>query len=305
MQNNSPDTGRNPGMMTSLLDRLPPGIAKQISSLQWRIPLVRKIYVAVARRYVNRDGIIKHGPAQGLRFNGGGSRNAGFMLGTYEPGVQRALVALIRPAMTVYDIGANMGFLSVLAARLTGPQGRVISFEPVPQNAERVDYNAFLNSFQNISVIREALGAENRSASFQTSAESGWGRVSEGREAPLGEFLGNIEVQMRTLPDSIVHNLLPSPDVIKIDIEGAETELLRGAHEFFLHCRPALLIELHGTNQAVAQSLKEIRYDAFVIGETCAVSAARWDAFVIACPAEQSELCALGRRLAIEMTPRR
>src|SRR5271157_1161817 len=105
-------------LVNAVVNRLPVGLVKRISALQWRSPLFRKAYLLAARSYGNRDGIIQRGPAKGLRFNTGLARNAGFLLGTYEPEVQTLYASLLDPGMTVYDIGANVGFLTVLAARL-------------------------------------------------------------------------------------------------------------------------------------------------------------------------------------------
>jgi len=133
------------------------GTIKSISALQWRVPGLRRLYLSVAKSYANRDGVIQRGPAKGLRFNAGQSSSPGFLLGTYEPALQDIFASLIQPGMVVYDAGANVGFLGVLAARLAGPAGRVICFEPLPANVEAIEHNIALNSFGNVTVIPEAL----------------------------------------------------------------------------------------------------------------------------------------------------
>src|SRR5271170_3173154 len=98
-------------IVNAIVNRLPMGLVKTISNLQWRHPWFRKAYLLAARSYGGRDDIIQRGPAKGLKFNSGLARNAGFVLGTYEPEVQTLYASLLGPSMTVYDIGANVGFL--------------------------------------------------------------------------------------------------------------------------------------------------------------------------------------------------
>lgn len=92
-----------------------------------------------------------------------------------------------------------------------------------------------------------------------------------------------IEVTVRTL-DSLEE--LPVPDVIKIDAEGSEIEVLRGASGLLQRHRPTLLIELHGTNEGVARELERAGYLGRVLGGACNIEQASWTAHVLAVPKE-------------------
>lgn len=256
------------------------------------------MYLVAARKYTGRDGIVQRGAAKGLKFNAGAARNAGFLLGTYEPEVQRIYTSLIKPGMTVYDVGANVGFLSMLAAKLTGPGGKVVCFEPLPSNADLIEHNAALNSYENVSVRREALGSCDETVPFHVSADSGWGRLARTGSEPPNELMETIDVPVCRLDQTIRRAQLPAPDLIKIDIEGAETEMLAGAREVLLHYRPALLIELHGTNEGVHGILTELNYRSRVLGLDCSILSAPWDAFIVAVPSEDTELCQAAEREA-------
>src|SRR5882757_11121436 len=79
--------------------------------------------------------------------------------GTLEPPVQEALRRLLAPGDVFYDIGANVGFFTILGARLVGPQGHVVAFEPVPACARAVGRNIELNGFAHAEIREAAVGA--------------------------------------------------------------------------------------------------------------------------------------------------
>ena len=236
------------------------------------------------------------GQDKGLRFNVAGSHSA-FILGNHEPEVQELLEKVLRPGMTYYDVGANVGFFAMIAARLVGPSGRVVCFEPLPENARQIEYNARMNSFANILVRCEALGGSNRTDVFNTSAEPTWGMLSTVGKAPE-QASGQIPVNVRTLDSLCVDGGLPHPDLIQFDVEGAEAEALEGSLATFGKCRPILVIELHRTNAAVIAVLDKLGYVAAVLGSAESVHDVAWDANIVAVPSERKDLFAsLGKVL--------
>jgi len=270
---------------------LPVSWVKAISRAQWRHPLLKRGFDWAANRFRNQDGTIQQGVGQGLRFNTGRS-NAGYMLGTTEPRVQNALASLIQPGMVVYDVGANVGFFTVIAARLSGPEGRIVAFEPLPENFERIRHNIALNNFQNIIVRSEALSDTDGQAQFQVSAEPTWGNlVGAGKD--IGQKTGTIDVKVSRLDSLLETGDLPVPNLIKIDVEGAEAQVLRGAENTLRRARPFLLIELHGTNQVIASALESLCYSAAVLGDPRAITDSPWDAYVAAAPTERPDQVAV------------
>jgi FkbM family methyltransferase len=177
----------------------------------------------------------------------------------------------------------------VIAARIVGPAGRVVCFEPLPANAGQIEYNARLNGFSNITVRAEALGGSNRTEVFQTSAEPTWGMLSTVGKSPV-QASGQIGVEVRTLDSLCKAHGLPPPDVIKMDIEGAEAEALQGAAETLRRSRPLMVIELHSTNAAVCTMLESLGYVAAVLGSSVPVEDVDWDANILAVPQERREL---------------
>lgn len=250
---------------------------KYVSRLRWKSPIVYKLLDTFGSLYTNRDTTIKSGPARGLRFNTGHANNPGFVFGTYEPEVQQLYAETVKPGMVVYDVGAHVGFLATLAARLAGASGRVICFEPLPGNQKSLAHNAALNGFGNVTVIPAALGDTEGTASFTVGKDVGWGKLGEaGTET--------ISVRVHRLSEAASHYSLPKPDVIKIDIEGGETAMLAGAEELIQKYRPRLFIELHGTNREVKEFLDRMRYSVRVLGSSDDILSAHWNSFVVAEP---------------------
>lgn len=235
-----------------------------------------------------QDAVILHGAGQGLRFNVAGSHSA-FILGNHEPEVQELLETVLRPGMTYYDVGANVGFFAMIAARLLGSSGHVVCFEPLPENARQIEYNARLNGFSNIAVRCEALGGSNRSDVFNTSVEPTWGMLSTVGKPPE-QASGQITVEVRTLDSLCGGGGLPRPDLIKMDVEGAEAEALTGALATLGAARPILVIELHRTNDAVTAVLDKLEYVSAVLGSSISVHDVTWDANIVAVPRERTEL---------------
>ena len=272
-----------------MVGMMPRSWIKAVSNTAWKHPAVRRAFEWSARRIRTQEGKIRQGVGKGLLFNPGGS-NAGYLLGTSEPGVQRAMLALLRPGMTFFDVGANVGFHSTVACRLIDPsRGHVISFEPLPANADQIELNARLNHFDCVRVMRYALGNHDGEARFLLSDISSRGALETAGRIPSSPA-GSATVRIRRLDTLMNEAHLPPPDVMKVDVEGAEADVLAGAHETLMRHRPILMIELHGTNAEVASALDAIGYRASVLGSSGSIAEVPWDAYIIAKPAERAEL---------------
>ena len=202
-----------------------------------KVPALRPSFERLAGRIAAGEGTIQRGVGRGLRFHAD-VNVAGYRLGTTEPEFQDALASRIRAGMVVYDLGANVGFYAVLSARLVGRTGRVVAVEPFPASAETVRHNARLNGFD-IDVLEAAIGGEGGTA---------WLRTDQG--GPVTHRLDlegagdGLEVAVTTV-DALVADGHPPPDLIKVDVEGAESAALRGMAETLRAHRPAVLVEVH------------------------------------------------------------
>jgi FkbM family methyltransferase len=194
-------------------------------------------------------GTMTFGVGRGLRFDAGPS-NPRYARGDNELPVQETLARHLRPGHVFYDVGANVGFFTVIAARLVGPSGRVLAFEPVPGNAGLARANAAGNGFDNVEVVARAVGRASGRAELALARYSGGSMLAEVGEPPdpRGERL---EVEVVAIDDAVAAGA-PPPDVVKIDVEGAELEVLEGMRRTLASRRPVVVLEVDDRTEAAA-----------------------------------------------------
>lgn len=174
-----------------------------------------------------------------------------YWLGTYEMELQQAVADWVRPGMIAYDLGANIGYISLLLARAVGPTGKVFAFEALPANQARLTSNLKLNSSENITLISKAVADKSGSTTFLVHSSGGMGKLS-GSSGSDGDHPNNISVETVSIDDFVFQGKNPSPQLMKMDIEGGEVLALRGMLRLLKEARPMLLIELHGKQAAEA-----------------------------------------------------
>ncbi len=159
-----------------------------------------------------------------------------YWTGTYERGVQMQLTELLRAGSTFWDVGAHVGFFTLLASRLVGERGHVQAFEPLDANRARLDAALDLNGARNVTVHGCAVAARSGERMiYAHGASNMWTLVRERGEHE------SVRVECQSL-DELAGAVGP-PDLIKIDVEGAEVEALRGGRELLEQYRPALILE--------------------------------------------------------------
>lgn len=190
------------------------------------------------------------------------SGTAGCWLGSYEIGKQKALASTLKPGHTFYDIGAHAGLYSLLADRLVGPLGTVVAFEPDPRNLANLRRHIAINGTTNVSVIPAAVGRTTGTVQLSLAASSYENRLSDSADTP------DTPVQCYALDDAVTRLALPLPDCIKIDTEGAEVDVLRGAANILSTARPVIFLATHSPDlhASCAQMLRELHYRIHSIG---------------------------------------
>ena len=161
-------------------------------------------------------------------------------IGTYELEVQKVIQTFIKPGMTVLDIGANAGFYTLAFSRLVGENGQVWAFEPLAENMQNLLRHVTINQLQNVTLVQAAIASE---------TDLGFFRISDNTHT--GSIAGEGQYRVPTLSlDQLMHrNEFLSPDLIKMDVEGAESSILEGAEKLLGGKKSVLFISLHGEQQ--------------------------------------------------------
>jgi len=237
-----------------------------------RFPVIGPGLRWASAKLIPRDAMtwvqVQHGPAQGIWLHLNPRTGRDYFNGDVEPEVQAVLRKYLRPGMTVYDIGANIGFFSLLAARLVGTAGGVTAFEADPEMAARLRENVVRNQGAPIFVEEKAVWSSSSPVFFaradaEVSPDRGLGHVIDNdaeRSAP-----GTIRVEAVSV-DEYVRNSA-APDFIKCDVEGAEVEVFRGAEKLLNERPPLILCEMHGNENR--QTLLKVFTDGGYRCEPC------------------------------------
>jgi FkbM family methyltransferase len=168
--------------------------------------------------------------------------------GTYEREQTRLFERHVRPGATVLDVGAHVGYYTLVSAVLAGPSGRVHAFEPNPRNAEFLRRHVRINRLDTVRVEQAAVSDRAGTARFDFGTGSGTGHLADA---------GALEVRTLRLDDYCAEHAL-APAAIKIDVEGAEMSVLHGARETLARHRPVLFLSTHGA-EVHAASLAFLR----------------------------------------------
>lgn len=265
-------------LLLAIAGRLPAGWLRRIGAWQWTGPLARRLVGAGSKWLRTEDVVISHGAAAGLRFNAAGA-NPGYALGTTEPLTQETLQRLVRPGMVAYDVGANVGFFTVVLARLTGGSGAVVAFEPIPATAEAARHNARLNGFGHVTVTAVAVGRNAGTVRLALQEESTWAKLAE-----VGTTGPTIDVPMVAIDDLVEAGTIRPPDFVKIDVEGAELEVIEGLRRTLRSHRPVVLCEMHGKNREYAALMESLGYAVRALESDEPVATGRWDVHALAEP---------------------
>lgn len=210
------------------------------------LPILGKIASRIGAKVLPPDDLtwvqVQRGPAQGLWLNLHPRTGSLFFLGRGEPEVQEALRCHLKPGMTFYDLGANIGFFTVLAARLVGVHGRVVAFEADPEIAQRLRANKDKNAFDNVTVEEKAVWSQSGPVQFARAD------LAVTPERGLGHVVAATAVDT-TLANGVslddYSRTAPPPDFLKCDVEGAEVEVFRGAAGLLKEKHPGIICEMH------------------------------------------------------------
>ncbi len=199
--------------------------------------------------------------------------------GTYEPEVREIFRAVLPVGGIALDVGANVGWHTLLMARLVGDAGRVLAVEPNPSVLKRLEYHVLLNRLEQVDIIPCAIADAEGTVEFYgpdaNDAGSGDGHVVTA--AMKGQH-GIIRVETRRLDTILPATQIERLDLIKIDVEGFEWQVLQGAEQTVAKFRPHIVFEFDaaytargaGSPDVIWQFFQRHRYSLYAIGRNWA-----------------------------------
>ena len=166
-----------------------------------------------------------------------GSATHGCWLGSYESEKQRRFASSIGQGATVMDVGANVGFYTLIASRQVGSQGRVVAIEPNERNLTFLRRHVAMNACAQVSIVAAAAGRMDGSTHFTQGTNPSMGHVSvDGAELVSLRSLDSLKKELR----------LGRVEVMKIDVEGFELDVLEGAATILSEDKPTIFLATHG-----------------------------------------------------------
>jgi len=166
-----------------------------------------------------------------------GSGNHGYWLGSYEHAHRRQFEKHVFKDNVVYDVGAHVGFYTLLASSLVGDGGHVVAFEPLSENQKYLNLHLSMNRVTNVTVVNKAVSDRVDIVQFHRHENSTMGGISSD---------GEMSVPSTSLDEWLEHSEIPPPNCIKIDVEGAECLVLEGAQKILSTYRPTIFLSTHG-----------------------------------------------------------
>jgi FkbM family methyltransferase len=183
---------------------------------------------------------IVRGLASGYRICVSPVDHLGYLLGTTEPHLQRIIRQYVAVGDTVYDIGANIGYVSLSLAKSVGPTGQVIAFEPIPKNVEYLREGIEINHLTNVQLLEFAASDQFGEAVIRITENLSTASLVWHRNNPSATQLNIRTVQIDQLVES---GSLGYPRFVKIDVEGAEGSVLKGMRRTIAAAKTVLFIE--------------------------------------------------------------
>jgi FkbM family methyltransferase len=170
-----------------------------------------------------------------------------YVRGAYKPNEFVFLSEMLSPGMVVIDVGANEGLYSLFAGKRVGPTGKVLAIEPSLREFARLTRNITMNRSTNVIPLRYAAYDRNGIGELHIAGFGHEGRNSLGCLAHDTTAIGTERVPLATLDEICEGHSLMRVDVVKIDTEGAEFAILRGAVRLLSRFRPLLLLSIAET----------------------------------------------------------
>jgi FkbM family methyltransferase len=180
-----------------------------------------------------------------------------YVIGAYENEFIEVMRRYLHSGDTCVDVGGHLGYYCLLMARVVGSAGHVICFEPVPENMSVLQENVALNNITNVELVNTALGERPGTMSLIRPENFALSWTPSVRGYSVEGTRSSIDVRLDTL-DAFLQKGGHTPSLIKIDVEGAELDVLKGALTTLRTTRPTVLLEIHGWDDAASKEILEL-----------------------------------------------
>ena len=211
----------------------------------------------------NRILTMRKGLFKGIKLEINLKNQLALIFGSPEIHLQKTLKKYVTKNAVVFDIGANIGYVSIAISRLVGDNGKVFSFEAIPSTAVRCRRNLELNACNNVQLTNKALSDKCEKVEF---------RIPDGGDThPMASMVWhkNMSNVVILKVDSIAIDLVEqfkslTPSFLKIDVEGSEGQVILGMQHMISRCQPIIFIEcLKAGRHIVWDFLKSLNYKCF------------------------------------------
>ena len=232
--------------LSSFLLRSVALIPHDMRGLVQNMPLVGPAQRFFVKRFLSGKSFeftVDSGPSKGIKYELVLPEDKGIWIGNYEPQFASRLASEVKSGMVGYDIGSWHGYFS--GVMLANGASQVVMFEPLPQNRRRLDRLIALNPGYDMTIQSVALGDKNSTAKLIQLGESSMAKLSDSPFQPERSTGDQISVPLKTIDSMVSAGSIPLPDIIKIDVEGAECMVIRGALDTLLAAKPIVLAEVH------------------------------------------------------------
>jgi len=235
---------------------------------------------------------VTSGELKGKRFYLNLTSEKYYWLGTYEPELINELGQAVKRSTIVYDIGANIGYLTVFIASRITDHGLVYAFEALPENLQRLNSNLVLNHLlDKVQVVPLAIIDAQKSVRFFRGPSGSTGKVEGSAGRNYLNASQSIEIHGTSLDEFIFGDGNPAPMVVKMDIEGGEVLAFKGMQRMLLEIRPVIFLEIHGpeAGEIAINSFANAGYQVNMLGKghemIRSLEDLGWKAYVVARPA--------------------
>ena len=235
--------------------------------------MIKKISQFIASKLVPAFSYpILKGPLKGMKIIhgslGGPSGGASVYFDLIEKKQTSEFIKQTKKGDIVFDIGANVGYYTILASKIVGENGKIFSFEPVVRNLSYLYRHIKLNGLNNVVILPLACAEESTLKKFSFGRTIAEGHLLENNSQNSFDFLSYTYVHTIKIDDFCNYSGI-APDVLKIDVEGAELHVLKGAQQILHKSRPKIFLSIHSEmlEKECIEFLKNMGYHTVLIDE--------------------------------------